>query len=77
MTLSVDVRGSPRELSPAAELALVRIIQEALTNATKHAPGSTVALELDWSTDPVRLSVINERPTRRGIARTTKEQATA
>ena len=76
MTLSVDVRGSPREVSPAAELALVRIIQEALTNATKHAPGSTVALELDWSTDSVQLSVINERPTRRGLP-DPKEQATA
>ena len=67
MTLSVDVRGSPHEVSAAAELALVRIIQEALTNATKHAPGSAVALELDWSTDSVRLSVINERPTRQGL----------
>jgi signal transduction histidine kinase len=67
MTLSVDVRGTPHEVSAAAELALVRIIQEALTNATKHAPGSTVALELDWSTDSVLLSVINERPTRKGL----------
>ncbi len=66
MTLSVDVRGSPHEVSAAAELALVRIIQEALTNATKHAPGSTVALELDWSTDSVRLSVVNERPIHQG-----------
>jgi len=66
MNLSVDLRGSPRELSTAAELALVRIIQEALTNASKHAPGSEVALQLDWSGDPVRLSVTNERPTREG-----------
>jgi signal transduction histidine kinase len=68
MTLSVDVRGTPHEVSAAAELALVRIIQEALTNATKHAPGSTVALKLDWSTDSVRLSVINERATRKGLS---------
>lgn len=67
MTLSVDVRGSPHEISAAAELALVRIIQEALTNATKHAPGSTVALEIEWSTNSVRLTVINERPTRSGL----------
>jgi signal transduction histidine kinase len=66
MHLSIEVRGSPRPLSTAAELALVRIIQEALTNASKHAPGSTVALELDWSGNPVRLSVSNERPTREG-----------
>jgi signal transduction histidine kinase len=67
MTLSVDVRGSPHEVSAAAELALVRIIQEALTNATKHAQGSPVALKLDWSIDSVRLSVINERPARPGL----------
>jgi signal transduction histidine kinase len=66
MYLSVDLRGSPRELSAAAELALVRIIQEALTNASKHAPGSAVALELDWSGDPVLLSVTNERPAHEG-----------
>jgi signal transduction histidine kinase len=66
MHLSVDLRGSPRELSTAAELALVRIIQEALTNASKHAPGSEVALQLDWSGNPVRLSVTNERPGREG-----------
>lgn len=66
MTLSVDVRGTPHEVSAAAELALVRIIQEALTNATKHAPDSSVTLELDWSADSVRLSVTNVRPTRPG-----------
>ncbi len=66
MDLSVDVRGSPRQLCTGAELALVRIIQEALTNASKHAPGSAVALELDWSGNPVRLSVTNEQRTRDG-----------
>ena len=64
--MSVDVRGTPHEVSAAAELALVRIIQEALTNATKHAPRSAVTLELDWSADSVRLSVTNVRPTRPG-----------
>jgi signal transduction histidine kinase len=66
MCLSVDVRGSRRALSTATELALVRIIQEALTNASKHAPGSAVALELDWSGSPVRLCVTNERASRAG-----------
>jgi signal transduction histidine kinase len=66
MHLSVDVRGSPSQLSTAAEVALIRIIQEALTNASKHAPGSAVAIELDWSGTSVRLTVTNERPTRDG-----------
>ena len=76
MYLSVDVRGSRHEVSTAAELALVRIIQEALTNASKHAPGSAVALELDWSGNPVRLSVTNERASRTGLPLRTKGRVT-
>jgi signal transduction histidine kinase len=66
MHLSIDVRGSPCELSSAAELAIMRIIQEALTNASKHAPGAAVTFELDWLGDPVTLSVTNGRPSRDG-----------
>jgi signal transduction histidine kinase len=66
MNLTVDLRGSPRDLSPATELTLVRIIQESLTNASKHAAGSAVLLELDWSRTSVRLSVTNEPKTRAG-----------
>ncbi len=30
------------------QLALYRIVQEALTNARRHAPGSAVEVELAW-----------------------------
>jgi signal transduction histidine kinase len=66
MPLSVVVRGFRGRLSAAGELALIRIIQEALTNASKHAPGSPVALELDWLSNPIRLCVTNDRPTSKG-----------
>ncbi|WP_435830490.1 sensor histidine kinase [Saccharopolyspora shandongensis] len=43
-------RGSARPLSPAAELAAYRIVQEALTNTLKHAGGGTrVRIEFRWS----------------------------
>lgn len=45
-------------LSPAVSRALFRVVQEALTNVTKHAPGATVTVTVDRSS-PVRVSVVN------------------
>lgn len=53
------VTGGVRELDPEAAFALYRIAQEALTNATKHAPGAPVELALDYRPDTVELSVRN------------------
>ncbi|GIG68711.1 sensor histidine kinase [Phytomonospora endophytica] len=42
-------RGTPRGLTPAAELALYRLAQEALTNTLRHAPHSSAStLHLEW-----------------------------
>jgi signal transduction histidine kinase len=45
-------------LSPPVSRALFRVVQEALTNVTKHAPGATVTVTVDRSS-PVRVSVVN------------------
>lgn len=45
-------------LSPAVSRALFRVVQEALTNVTKHAPGAAVSVTVDRSS-PVRVSVVN------------------
>ena len=50
--------GSPRPLAPAVSLAAYRIVQEALTNATKHGTG-TAELVTAWSSDALRISVSN------------------
>jgi signal transduction histidine kinase len=42
-----DTRGEVAELPAAVDLAAFRIVQESLTNAAKHAPGSGVHLRLD------------------------------
>jgi signal transduction histidine kinase len=34
-------------------------VQEALTNATKHAPGSDVRLSIDWSAASVNITISN------------------
>ncbi|MEV6712546.1 histidine kinase [Lentzea sp. NPDC051208] len=45
-------------LSPAVSRALFRVVQESLTNVTKHAPGATVTVTVD-RTSPVRVTVVN------------------
>lgn len=62
MRLTVAVQGESGSLSGPADLAFYRIVQEALTNATKHAPGSDVSLAIDWSAASVHLTVSNTGP---------------
>jgi signal transduction histidine kinase len=52
--------GEPGSLPPDATLALLRIAQEALVNAAKHAPGQPVAVRLDVTDVVVRLTVRND-----------------
>ena len=57
----LDVRfertGLPRKLSPDAQLALFRILQECLSNAAKHAAPKQVQVKLDYDLDRVHLIV--------------------
>ncbi len=46
-------------LSPEAASAVVRVVQEGLTNAAKHAPGSPVTVEADLTDTEVRVVVRN------------------
>jgi len=46
MQITVDVQGEPRRLAPETELALYRIVQEALHNAARHAQASNVRVGL-------------------------------
>jgi signal transduction histidine kinase len=55
VTLTVD--GDPGRLPATTGLAVYRIVQEALTNAAKHAPGAPTAVRLAVAADAVRLAV--------------------
>jgi signal transduction histidine kinase len=58
--LRVDVDPSPRVDPPGAiQLAVYRILQEALTNAMRHGDDSGVDVYLSWHPDRVDLGVIN------------------
>lgn len=50
---------APGQLTPGMELSLFRICQEALTNATRHAPGAPVHLTLAYRPDRVELTAVN------------------
>lgn len=60
VALRVDVEPVPRTDPPAAvQLALYRILQEALTNALRHGAGGDVAVALAWHPERVDLTVRN------------------
>jgi len=54
--------GRPAALDPGVELAAYRIVQEALTNSRRHAPGAAVDVELDFSADALRLQIRDNGP---------------
>jgi signal transduction histidine kinase len=56
------LHGAPVPLDPGVELAAYRIIQEALTNARRHAPGAAVDVELHYADDRLRLFIRDNGP---------------
>jgi signal transduction histidine kinase len=54
------VTGEPRPLEPGVDTAAFRIIQEALTNATRYTPRPGVAtVSLRWSPTTLEIEVVN------------------
>lgn len=56
--VTVDVQGDRRQLDPSVELAVYRVVQEALTNVTKHAGhGTRASVKLGWHDDALLIDV--------------------
>jgi two-component system sensor histidine kinase DegS len=51
------VEGTGNGYSPSLQIAVFRIVQEALSNVRQHAEASNVSVELDLSQDVVRCSI--------------------
>jgi signal transduction histidine kinase len=56
------VSGWLTPLDPGVELAAYRIVQEALTNARRHAPGAAVDVELRYADDGLHLRIRDNGP---------------
>lgn len=70
----------PDDLPPTVQRAIYRTVQEALTNARKHAPGTTATVHIRHHDGAVRATVTNTAPTHprsRFRARTTDWSACA
>lgn len=66
--VGVEVRlqasGDPLLASPAVARTAYRVVQEALTNVRKHAPGAPAEVRVRYGGDRVRLTVRNPAPDR-------------
>jgi signal transduction histidine kinase len=62
--------GPVTRLDPGVELAAYRIVQEALTNARRHAPGAAVDVELRYAEDWLRLRIRDNGPGHAARSRT-------
>ncbi len=51
-------RGDPATLTPTVQRTLVRVVQEALSNARKHARGASVTVEVHYD-DGARVTVVD------------------
>ncbi|WP_433270604.1 sensor histidine kinase [Actinosynnema sp. CS-041913] len=60
--LTIRLDDKVKELPPSISRAAFRVVQEALTNVTKHAPGAAVQVRLSKVDENVRISVVNGRP---------------
>jgi signal transduction histidine kinase len=59
LPVTVEVTGRPGPLPAGVELSAYRIVQEALSNAVRHAPGSSVRVELGYRPAGLALGVVN------------------
>ncbi|MEV6105441.1 histidine kinase [Streptomyces sp. NPDC051940] len=62
LTVDKVVTGAVRELPPGVELSAYRIIQEALSNTLRHAPGAPARVEIAYVFHGLGLRVVNGPP---------------
>ena len=61
-TARLIVQGPVRPLGPGLELTAYRIVQEALSNSRRHAPGAGIDVDLRYGPDELRVRVRDNGP---------------
>ncbi|MBU6536519.1 sensor histidine kinase, partial [Streptomyces mayonensis] len=62
LTVTTETSGRRRPLPPGVELSAYRIVQEALSNVLRHAPGASARVHLTHLPIGLRVDVSNTRP---------------
>lgn len=61
--VAVAVSLPPDPLPPGVDLTAYRVVQEALTNTIRHAPGAEASVLIGWTDDCLQIEVGNTRAT--------------
>lgn len=56
---TLTLRGASRPTGPGLELAVYRLVQEALTNTVKHAPGTPGSVTITYGPESLDVEVVN------------------
>jgi len=67
-TVELTTAGALESVPGPVQLAAYRVVQEALVNARRHAPGALVRVRVDDAAGELRCEVVNSRAARRGTA---------
>jgi signal transduction histidine kinase len=59
LPVELTVEGQPRPLAPGKDLAAYRVVQEALTNAIKHAGAAPTAVTVRWTPAHLELEILD------------------
>jgi signal transduction histidine kinase len=62
LPVEVTIEGEARELPPGIDLSAFRIVQEALTNALKHAGPATANVVVRYGDDELELDILDTGP---------------
>jgi signal transduction histidine kinase len=60
LPVELEIEGTPRELAPGVDLSAYRIVQEALTNALKHAGPATARVAVRYGDEGVELEISDD-----------------
>jgi len=60
LRVSLAIDGAPQPLSPTLELSVYRVVQEALTNARKHAGGGSATVRVSFTPGALEVEVLDD-----------------